>query len=756
MNFRNWFRSSSKNRPITRSGIAAKPNLRPCLAIEGLEDRTVPTVMISISDASAVEGSGAMKFIDALVSPQSGELREPRGIDYGPDGNLYVSREGYFTDPIQLGYVNRYDGVTGDFIDVFASDATLSGAKDVEFGPDGNLYVPDNVGDNVYRFDGTTGAFTDVFVATGSGGLDTPRALIFGPDGNGDGNRDLYISSAQTDSVLRYDGMTGAFIDAFVPSGSGGLNDPTAIVFGPDGNLYVASGAHTDFYNSILRYNGTTGTFMNVFVPAGSAGLTLAPTAGVIFGPDVNGDGTSDLFVSNGEVDEVLAYSGSNGSFLQKYLTPGLGGLNDPKGLLFDHDGNLLVVNNGDYSVLRFGASSQAVFTVSLSEPSAMPVTVDFLTANGTATAGNDYSSASGTLTFAPGETTRTIIIETVDNTTIELPETFTVNLSNPVGATIATGQGTGTILDNDTKFYVVNDASTDKTFEYGGDGASGESYNLGSGNPAPRGAASTSAGTTVWIVDANKTVYVNNSAGALLGSWSASGLNAQAQIEGITTNGTDVWLVDAKTDKVFKFTGAARRLSGSQSAASSFSLNSSNTSPKDLVTDGTSIWVVNDSTTDKVFKYTVAGSLLGSWTIDAANSSPTGITINPANVSDIWIVDSGTDKVYQYTAAASRISGSQNAAATFALAAGNTNPQGIADPPTGGATVAPTTMPNRKAPIGFAPLAIGPVSQTAGSILPADSNDFVWLSRSKARKSSHLPEELGAAGNWWSIRLDN
>ena len=46
--------------------------------------------------------------------------------------------------------------------------------------------------------------------------------------------------------------------------------------------------------------------------------------------------------------------------------------------------------------------------------------------------------------------------------------------------------------------------------------------------------------------------------------------------------------------------------------------------------------------------------------------------------------MDNGTDKVYQYIGAASRTSGSQNAAATFALAAGNTNPQGIADPPPG------------------------------------------------------------------------
>jgi hypothetical protein len=98
------------------------------------------------------------------------------------------------------------------------------------------------------------------------------------------------------------------------------------------------------------------------------------------------------------------------------------------------------------------------------------------------------------------------------------------------------------------------------------------------------------------------------------------------------------------------------------------------------------SLWVVDDgSTTDKVFKYTLTGSLLGSWTIDAANSHPTGLTLNPTSPSDIWIVDSGTKTVYQYTAAAGRTSGSQNAVSSFALAANNTNPQDIADPPAAG-----------------------------------------------------------------------
>jgi hypothetical protein len=115
------------------------------------------------------------------------------------------------------------------------------------------------------------------------------------------------------------------------------------------------------------------------------------------------------------------------------------------------------------------------------------------------------------------------------------------------------------------------------------------------------------------------------------------------------------------------------------------------------------------DGTALKVFKYTLSGSLLGSWSIDPANTSPTGITINPNNVSDVWIVANGTNKVYQYTAAASRTSGNQNAASTCALAANNTNPQGIADPPVPGELLAP-------APIAKAPPLSVPLNAPAAS----------------------------------------
>jgi hypothetical protein len=244
------------------------------------------------------------------------------------------------------------------------------------------------------------------------------------------------------------------------------------------------------------------------------------------------------------------------------------------------------------------------------------------------------------------------------------------------------------TNLDNDdppAKFFVVDDASANRTYKYQSTGASLGNYALNNGNSAPRGIASTAVGDKVWVVDANRKVYVYDINGNLLGSWTAGSMASNATPEGIATNGTDVWIVDSRSDKVFKYSGAASRLSGSQNAASSFNLNSGNRDSKDIVTDGASLWVVNDSTTNKVFKYSVGGSLVGSWTISSVNSQPTGITIDPTNVSDIWIVDNGTDRVYQYTGAATRTSGSQSAATSFALAAGNTNPQGIADPPPAG-----------------------------------------------------------------------
>ncbi len=91
-----------------------------------------------------------------------------------------------------------------------------------------------------------------------------------------------------------------------------------------------------------------------------------------------------------------------------------------------------------------------AVFTVMLSAASGQQVTVDYASADGTATAGEDYVATSGTLTFTAGITTQNVVVVVNGDTLDEPDETFSVNLSNPTNATIADGQGVGTIEDDD------------------------------------------------------------------------------------------------------------------------------------------------------------------------------------------------------------------------------------------------------------------------------------------------------------------
>lgn len=88
-------------------------------------------------------------------------------------------------------------------------------------------------------------------------------------------------------------------------------------------------------------------------------------------------------------------------------------------------------------------------FTASLSAASEQTITVTFSTADGTAIAGSDYVAASGTVTFAPGETTKTITVLVNGDMVVEDSETFFVNLTSATNATVADGQGAGTILNH-------------------------------------------------------------------------------------------------------------------------------------------------------------------------------------------------------------------------------------------------------------------------------------------------------------------
>ena len=231
------------------------------------------------------------------------------------------------------------------------------------------------------------------FVAAGSGGLDARTGITLGPDGNvyvaGNGDEQraplqrhdrpvhqhvrrpglrraasdvltgwLSVRTATCTSPARqrtrsceYNGSTGAFLNAFVAAGSGGLEHaPRAIAFGPDGNLYVSSNDS----NAVLRYQGPLAASPGTPLPrrpdrgdlrarrvqraAGRAGLQL------VFGPD--GNSLRRSAATLGASCDTTAPRR-----LPRHVRPrdvGDGDLGDPRGMAFDQDGRLYVRDSGN------------------------------------------------------------------------------------------------------------------------------------------------------------------------------------------------------------------------------------------------------------------------------------------------------------------------------------------------------------------------------------------------------------------------
>lgn len=118
-------------------------------------------------------------------------------------------------------------------------------------------------------------------------------------------------------------------------------------------------------------------------------------------------------------------------------------------GFINDDDGPTISIN--DVSVTEGNAGTKtATFTLSLSGTSIEAIAVRAITAPGTATAPSDYNAINSVVIFQPGTVTRTLDVTIIGDTNLEPNETFSVNLSEPFGTTIADGEGVGTILDDD------------------------------------------------------------------------------------------------------------------------------------------------------------------------------------------------------------------------------------------------------------------------------------------------------------------
>ncbi|MCZ8120748.1 MAG: FG-GAP-like repeat-containing protein, partial [Microcystis sp. LE18-22.4A] len=251
-------------------------------------------------------------------------------------------------------------------------------------------------------------------------------------DFNGDGKSDLAVANRDDNNVSVLLGTgTGSFGTAtYFTVGTRPIS-VTVGDFNGDGKSDLATANIISKNVSVLLGTGTGsfGTATNFTVGDSPNSVTVG---------DFNGDGKSDLAVAN--------YFGSNVSVLLNADPTATVTITDPSISLTINDVTVTEGNSG---------TTNAVFTVSLSSAASTVVSVNYATANGTATAGTDYTAIPPTtLTFNPGETSKTITVAVNGDNQVELNETFFINLSNlqtnGSNVILADNQGQGTITDDD------------------------------------------------------------------------------------------------------------------------------------------------------------------------------------------------------------------------------------------------------------------------------------------------------------------
>jgi len=224
--------------------------------------------------------------------------------------------------------VKRFNGLTGAYIDDFASGNGLGNPIDAVFGPDGNIYVCAHGSTSILRYNGRTGQFMGDFVSKNkSDGAIGPNGIAFGPDGN------LYMSSKWTKEIKRFDGKTGEFIDNFVKKQSGGLDTPAQLMFGPGDNLYVASTNN----NCIKVYDGKTGAYLRDFISGNGIAMEWQHSSIFCIGPD------GLFYVCSCRSGQIKRFNGKTGQFVDNFISQDtLGSL--PCGVKFGPDSNLYVL----------------------------------------------------------------------------------------------------------------------------------------------------------------------------------------------------------------------------------------------------------------------------------------------------------------------------------------------------------------------------------------------------------------------------
>jgi uncharacterized repeat protein (TIGR01451 family) len=184
---------------------------------------------------------------------------------------------------------------------------------------------------------------------------------------------------------------------------------------------------------SLISVTPSQGTFTTngntVLCNLGTISSGATATVSIVVSPIFVGTMTNQTIVTRAEAD---AYLPNNTAVVTTAVQTPTIAIND----VTLYEGN--------------SGTTNAVFTVTVSPPPALPVSVTYDTSDGSALAPGDYISTNGVLNFAPGETNKSIVVRVVGDTLYELNETFSINLSSPSNATFLDNLGVGTILNDD------------------------------------------------------------------------------------------------------------------------------------------------------------------------------------------------------------------------------------------------------------------------------------------------------------------
>lgn len=336
---------------------------------------------------------------------------------------------------------------------------------------------------------------TAQFVDKGyTGSVQNPTLTLATPSGTAAQGAPFSQTLSTTGGVAPYIYQleTGSFPSGITISSAGVVSGTTSDTPGnyPVTLRVTDSSTGPGTYFEVENYTLTVSALPNltindVTLSEGNAGITNFSFTVSLSAPAGPGGVTFDIATANGTATAGVDYVASSftsqtipaGSSTYFFTVMGNGDLlNEPTETFFvnvtnvvnatvvDGQGVGTITNDDplpslsidDVSVVEGNAGTvNAVFTVTLNAASGQTVSVNYATADGTATQPADYTSTSGTLTFTAGQTTRTINVPVIGETVPEANESFFVNLSGATNATISDNQGQGTITNDDVPVSV-------------------------------------------------------------------------------------------------------------------------------------------------------------------------------------------------------------------------------------------------------------------------------------------------------------